>query len=140
VGISALYSWYDRNADLAACVLRDAEHHAPTKEIAQLRFGPPMAEHRRVLGAGLPPRARALLAVGLNFHTWRTLAREAQLTPAAAADVVADAIAAACFSNPAGTKVSAPPKKQRGRRDASGRVTPRSRATRRSVDRPVRKT
>src|SRR5687767_12344054 len=28
VGIAALYGWYERNAELAACVLRDAESHA----------------------------------------------------------------------------------------------------------------
>src|SRR3954464_2264375 len=29
-GLKALYGWYERNADLVACVLRDAEHHALT--------------------------------------------------------------------------------------------------------------
>ena len=104
-GISAVYGWYARNADLAACVLRDAEHHALTKEITELRFGPPMTIHRRVLSVGLPPRARALLAVALNFHSWRTLALgAARLSPTAAADLMADAIASACSRNTAHAK------------------------------------
>ena len=32
-GLPAIYGWYERNAALAACVLRDAEHHALTREI-----------------------------------------------------------------------------------------------------------
>ena len=51
VGLRAIYDWYERNADLSACVLRDAEHHALTREIVELRFGPPMAGYREVLGA-----------------------------------------------------------------------------------------
>src|SRR6476659_2634386 len=32
-GLLAVYAWYGRNAELAACVLRDAEFHPLTKEI-----------------------------------------------------------------------------------------------------------
>jgi AcrR family transcriptional regulator len=95
VGLSALYGWYERNAELAACVLRDAEHHALTREIAEIRFGPPMAACHRTLGAGLTARQQALLAVALTYHAWRTLAHEAQLKPAAAAAVFADAVSSA---------------------------------------------
>lgn len=94
-GLAALYGWYARNESLAACVLRDAEHHALTREMTELRFGPSMTAYRQVLGAGLAPRQQALLAVALNFHTWRALAREANLSPTAAADVFAGAIASA---------------------------------------------
>src|SRR5262245_29565288 len=38
VGLRAIYDWYERNANMAACVLRDAEHHALTREIAELRL------------------------------------------------------------------------------------------------------
>ena len=31
VGLAAIYGWYERNAELMACVLRDAEHHALTE-------------------------------------------------------------------------------------------------------------
>lgn len=103
-GIAAVYGWYARNADLVACVLRDAEHHALTREITELRFGPSMTAYRQVLGAGLRPRQRALLAVALNFPTWRTLAREARLSPTEAAAVIADAIASAGGPRPRATR------------------------------------
>src|SRR5690606_15600990 len=61
VGLRALYDWYARNASLAACVLRDAEHHALTREISELRLGPPMAAYREVLGARLNASQRAVL-------------------------------------------------------------------------------
>ena len=91
-GLAAVYGWYARNAELAACVLRDAEHHAMTRDITALRFGPPMASYRQVLGSGLTQRQRLLLAVALNFHSWRTLADEGGLSPADAAEIFADAI------------------------------------------------
>jgi AcrR family transcriptional regulator len=94
-GLSAVYGWYARNAELTACVLRDAEHHAMTRDITEMRFGPPMTAYREVLGAGLSQRQRSLLAVALNFHSWRTLAQEAGLPPTEAARLMADAIAAA---------------------------------------------
>ena len=75
-GLGAIYAWYERNADLLACVLRDAEHHPATQWIAALRFGPPMAAWREILGAGLDSRQRAMLGLALSYHSWRTLARE----------------------------------------------------------------
>src|SRR5215207_3281534 len=36
IGIDAVYGWYKRNSDLAACVLRDAEYHPLTREVAEL--------------------------------------------------------------------------------------------------------
>jgi AcrR family transcriptional regulator len=84
VGLRAIYDWYERNAELIACVLRDAEYHALTREIIELRFGKPMTLFREVLGARLKARQRALLPLALSFHTWRTLARESGLKQAAA--------------------------------------------------------
>ena len=92
VGLAEIYGWYGRNAALASCVLRDAEHHVPTQEIVALRFGPPMAAWRVVLGAGLNPRRRALLELALGFFTWRTLTREGGLKQGAAVDVMVRAI------------------------------------------------
>lgn len=91
-GLAAIYAWYERNADLLACVLRDAEVHPPTQQIAALRFGPVMAAWREVLGAGLDARQRAMLGLALSFHSWRTLAREEGLDQAAAAAAMARAI------------------------------------------------
>lgn len=93
-GLGAVYAWYGRNAALAACVLRDAEYHAPTKEIVALRMGPFMAASIDVLGEGLAARQRAALRLAVSFYTWRTLVRESGLKPAAAAEVMVQAILA----------------------------------------------
>ena len=97
-GLSDLYGWYARNEELAACVLRDAQHHALTREIAEFRFGPPFEAYRRALGGDLTASQRALLAVALDFHAWQALKREATLSPAGAAELLADAIASASSS------------------------------------------
>jgi AcrR family transcriptional regulator len=34
VGLLAIYGWYERNAQLIACVSRDAEHHPLVREIS----------------------------------------------------------------------------------------------------------
>jgi AcrR family transcriptional regulator len=92
VGLLAVYGWYERNADLAACVLRDAEYHPLTKEIAELRYGPFMAAYHEVLGAGLGQPQLAMLRLALNFFTWRTLVRESGLDQEAAASAMVQAI------------------------------------------------
>ena len=94
-GLGELYGWYERNADLAACVLRDAEHHAPTREVTELRLGPPMSACRDVLGVGLGTRQQALLALALSFFTWRSLAREGGLDRDAAVAAMVGAIVSA---------------------------------------------
>ena len=94
-GLAALYGWYERNADLAACVLRDAEHHALTREIVEAKMGPPMAECRAVLGDGLPPPAKAMLGLAMSFATWRTLTRDEGLSARAATAAMTRAITGA---------------------------------------------
>jgi AcrR family transcriptional regulator len=91
-GLTAIYAWYERHAQLMSCVLRDAEHHALVREISQLRFGPARAAYAEVLGAKLNAKQRALLQLALSFFTWRTLARDAGLTQAAAVRTMADAV------------------------------------------------
>jgi AcrR family transcriptional regulator len=91
-GLLAIYAWYERNAELAGCVLRDAEVHPPTQKIAEQRWGPFMAAYREVLGAMLGKRQRAMLGLALSFHTWRTLVREGGLGPADAVGVMLQAI------------------------------------------------
>ena len=90
--LSAIYAWYERNAALMACVLRDAEHHALTREIVALRFGPVVAGWHDVLGARLNARQRAMLHLALSFFTWRTLVRDGGLTQRAAVRVIVQAI------------------------------------------------
>jgi AcrR family transcriptional regulator len=92
VGLTALYGWYERNAELSACVLRDAETHPLTREIAELRLGPYMAAYHEVLGTKLSTKQRAVLRLALSFFTWRTLVREGGLKRSAAAGVMIQAI------------------------------------------------
>jgi hypothetical protein len=92
VGLRAIYGWYGRNAQLAACVLRDAESHALTKEMMELRMEPAMAAYREVLGAKFDSRQRALLRVALGFFAWRALVSESGLSTNAAAETMVDAI------------------------------------------------
>jgi AcrR family transcriptional regulator len=91
-GLTAIYGWFERNADLAGCVLRDAEHHPLTRDIVEMRMGAPITTHHEVLGATLSARQRALLRLALSFFTWRTLVREAGLTLSAAVDAMVQAI------------------------------------------------
>jgi AcrR family transcriptional regulator len=88
-GLRAIYDWYERNADVIGCALRDAEHHELVREINTLRMGPSIAAYHKVLGAKLNAEQRAMLALALSFHSWRTLTREAELKqPAAVAAMV----------------------------------------------------
>lgn len=94
-GLGAIYAWYEHNAELARCVMRDAEIHPLTREIVALRFGPRMAAYRDILGAGLRTKARAMLHLAIAYTTWRTLTREGGLKRAGAAAAMAAAIEAA---------------------------------------------
>lgn len=91
-GLTEIYAYFDRNADLLACVLRDAETHALVREISTLRYAPGIGAWRDVLGAGLKPKQHAMLALALSFHTWRTLVREAGLKQADAVATMANAV------------------------------------------------
>lgn len=100
-GLKAVYAWYGANAELLGCVLRDAERHALTREIAERRFGPFVAGWRETLGAGLTEPQRALLALALDFHGWRALVSETTMGPDAAAELMARAIEGAEARQPA---------------------------------------
>jgi len=91
-GLHAIYDWYERNAAVLACVMRDAEYHELTREISTLRFGPPMAAYHEVLGAELIVKQRAVLHLALSFYTWRALVREGGLEQAAAVNAMVQAI------------------------------------------------
>jgi AcrR family transcriptional regulator len=92
VGLAAVYGWYARNADMAGCVLRDAEYHSLTREIIHLRFGPPMATYHQVLGGNLSTKQRAVLHLALSYFTWRALVRESGLKQRAAVGAMLQAI------------------------------------------------
>lgn len=95
VGLAAVYAWFARNATLLSAVLRDAEHHALTREINTLRFGPAIAAWHAVLGDGLGDGERAMLHLALSFFTWRALVQEAGLDPAVAVERMVCAIGCA---------------------------------------------
>jgi AcrR family transcriptional regulator len=92
-GLGAIYAWYERNAGLAACVLRDAESHPLTREVTELRMGPYMAAYQSVLGTRLTAKQRALLQLAVSFQAWRTLT-DAGLKSVAAARLMVQAIGA----------------------------------------------
>jgi AcrR family transcriptional regulator len=92
IGLLAIYGWYQRNAELAGCVLRDAEHHALTREIAALRFGPHVGAWHEVLGAKLSMKQRPVLRLAVSYFTWRTLVRDGGLKPGAAVKAMVQAI------------------------------------------------
>jgi AcrR family transcriptional regulator len=94
-GLGAIYGWYERNASLMACVLRDAEHHAVLREVQQMRAGPAIAAYHETLGASLAPVERAMLKLALSYFTWRTLTRDAGLDTSAAARAMTQAIGCA---------------------------------------------
>jgi len=94
-GLTAIYGWYERNAELAACVLRDVEVHALVREISELRYGPYFAAYHEALGVKLNAKQRAMLGVALSFFTWRTLAHAGGLKRGTAASVMVQAIESA---------------------------------------------
>ena len=72
-GLEELYRWYERNSEMAACVIRDSENHALTRKITELRMMPTFVAAHESLGEGLGARAQALLGVALDFACWRSL-------------------------------------------------------------------
>jgi AcrR family transcriptional regulator len=94
-GLTAIYGWYERNAALAACVLRDVEYHAVTKQIVALRFGPSMESYREVLGGTLDAKERSVMLLALSFFTWRTLVGDVGVTTAEAVETMVQAIESA---------------------------------------------
>jgi AcrR family transcriptional regulator len=91
-GLTAIYAWYGRNAGLTACVLRDAEYHALTREMIELRQVPVVKAQREVLGAKLNAAQRRLLPLALSFFTWRTLVRESGMRQAEAVAAMVQAV------------------------------------------------
>jgi AcrR family transcriptional regulator len=86
--LSAQYSWFARNETLLAAVFRDAEHYTLLREVMNLRFGEGGAAVTRSLSVGLGPKGQAALHLALSFHSWRTLARDAGMKPAAIVELM----------------------------------------------------
>jgi AcrR family transcriptional regulator len=89
-GLRELYGWYERNAQLVACVLRDAEHHALTREMIDLRIKPTIERAAELLGESLNDRSRALLRVAIDFACWKAL--QETHTPDSASSLMSDAV------------------------------------------------
>ena len=89
-GLAQIYGWYERNSGHAACVLRDAEHHALTREMVEMRIAPFFQKASEILGAGLDERSRVLLGVALDFACWRKLSETCNHAEAAA--LMSDAV------------------------------------------------
>jgi AcrR family transcriptional regulator len=89
-GLTKFYAWFARNHEMAACVLRDAQHHALTRDIVELRMAPTFAAATKLLSDGLSSRQQSLLHVALDFSCWRTLSRE--YAPSEAASLMCEAI------------------------------------------------
>lgn len=93
-GLTAIYDYFARNDELLTCVLRDAEVHPIVREVSALRYGPGVGAWHEVLGENLKDSQRAMLALALSFHTWRTLTAEAGMKQKDAVDAMARAIGA----------------------------------------------
>ncbi|CDX45271.1 Transcriptional regulator, TetR family [Mesorhizobium sp. SOD10] len=92
IALLAIYEWYGRNEGVVASVLRDAEHHPPTRETVERSIGPYFATCQGVLGEGLGGSRQAMLRVALSFFTWRTLVRETGLQPIEAVNAMVRAV------------------------------------------------
>lgn len=94
-GLAEIYAWYGRNAELAGCVLRDAESHPLVREIVGLRYAPVFSSYERVLGEGATTKQQAMLRLALDYSCWRTLVRDGALKPRDAAESMARAVVSA---------------------------------------------
>jgi AcrR family transcriptional regulator len=81
-GLTEIYDYFEQTEDMLTSVVRDAEIHPLTQEMAKLRRGRLVEEVRETLAELLPdtPGVRALLALALDFHTWRNLVRRSGLS------------------------------------------------------------
>lgn len=93
--LGEVYAWYARNAGLMACVTRDAQTHALTREIAEMRRGPVISAYLEVLGGNCGPLGIAALRLALSFHSWNTLVRDSGLSGEEAVEVMVRAVLAA---------------------------------------------
>jgi AcrR family transcriptional regulator len=94
-GLTALYGWLGRNSSIMGNVMRDAEVHALTREIAAIRNAPRLTAIHESLSVGLDAKSKAAVRLALSFYTWRTLVLEGGMKPAAAVDLMVRVVLAA---------------------------------------------
>jgi AcrR family transcriptional regulator len=82
-GLTELYAWYARNAEIAGNVMRDAEVDPLIRDA-----------FRAALAQGLRPgrELNAALGLAISFHTWRSLVKDGGLSIEAAVDFVLRAV------------------------------------------------
>jgi AcrR family transcriptional regulator len=91
LGLGELYAYYEANEAMFSSVLRDAEFHEVTREVVSQRIAPVLAGLGAALAAGWARgrRTRAAIDLAVGFHTWRSLARESDLSAEQAAALMA---------------------------------------------------
>jgi AcrR family transcriptional regulator len=94
-GLREMYAFFERNEPMMSRLVVDAETHALTREMMQMRRGAELAEIRRTLARAVPRRAaaQAALDLALDFRTWQRL-RRSGLSSRAAADSMVRALLA----------------------------------------------
>ena len=90
-GLTDLYNWYGRNAQLLSNVMRDVDRHPMVQEI-QKRVAPVRKGWHDVLGEGLLANQRTMLQIALSFFTWRTLTQQAGVKQPAAVALMVEAV------------------------------------------------
>jgi AcrR family transcriptional regulator len=99
-GLGETYAYWESTEAMTANVLRDAEHHEPTRVALETRSAHGTAELRDALAAGWKRgrpsrRLLATIELAIAFRTWQSLVRQSGLTSPEAADLMADLVAAA---------------------------------------------
>ena len=100
-GLGELYAFWSDNQQMVGHVLRDAETEPMVREVSDLGFGGPLVAIRSALldAWSDEPEVVAAVDLALGFRTWQSLARSG-LGSAAAADLMADLVAAAARRTP----------------------------------------
>jgi AcrR family transcriptional regulator len=97
-GVSEMYGYYARHGIGLAPILRDAESHALTRELLDLRFRPAFDRMRGALAEPFHARGArrtrliAMLDLFLHLHTWLLLARATATATATATTTTAEAV------------------------------------------------
>jgi AcrR family transcriptional regulator len=96
-GLEEVYAYFEHNEAMFSNVIRDAELDPVVAEVSAIRFGPSVAAIAESLGKGVVVgrhrrRRQAMLALALDFRTWRSLVRDSGLTRKDAAAAMAAAV------------------------------------------------
>jgi len=96
LALTELYAYYADNEQMLANVMRDAQSHALTAELAAVllmaitALRDPLSE--AVAPRGMAPKASAMLDLALDFTTWHGLVRRSGLDLVVAVEVMVTAL------------------------------------------------